>query len=242
MSARRAPDWLTRWEYAHRGRHSDGVPENSLAAAEAAIAAGMGIECDIQRSLDDHPIVFHDWNLKRLTGRPEETGELDADSLETLQLLGTDQHPVRLAKFLEAVAGRVPLLIEIKSRSGYDVDRTCVHVARLLTGYEGAVAVMSFDPRVARWFRNNSPETPCGLVMREDEHGQTQKGWQRRLALWIARPDFLAYHIKALPSRWVAGLRTKGMPVLTWTVDSSETRARALAHADALISERAGLA
>ncbi|NQZ48443.1 MAG: glycerophosphodiester phosphodiesterase, partial [Erythrobacter sp.] len=56
-----------RWEYAHRGLHSAGVPENSLAAAQAAIAAGMGVECDIQRSVDDHPMVFHDWDVDRLT-------------------------------------------------------------------------------------------------------------------------------------------------------------------------------
>jgi glycerophosphoryl diester phosphodiesterase len=242
MTARRAPDWLTRWEYAHRGLHGQGVPENSLAAAQAAIAAGMGIECDIQRSADDHPMVFHDWELERLTGGSGQTESFTADELEALQLLGTGQRPVRLAKFLEVVAGQVPLLIEIKSKRGYDVDWTCLYVSRLLAVYDGPHAVMSFDPRVARWFRRHSPKTPCGLVMREDERGQTQKGWQRRLALWIARPDFLAYHVAALPSRWVAGLRARGLPVLTWTVNSPETRARALAHAEALIAEGAGLA
>lgn len=123
MSARPAPDWLTAWEFAHRGLHGPGasgfVPENSLAAAAAAIDRGMGIECDIQRSRDDHPMVFHDWELGRLTGRPEATEQLDADNLETLSLLGTDQHPVRLARFLGVIAGRVPLLIEIKSQPDY---------------------------------------------------------------------------------------------------------------------------
>lgn len=242
MSERRAPDWLTRWEYAHRGLHSLGVPENSWAAAEAAIAAGMGIECDVQRSRDDHPVVFHDWKLDRLTGTKGETEQWIADDLETLRLLDTDQRPIRLATFLESLAGRVPLLIEIKSRPGYDVEWTCNCVRLLLKDYAGPHAVMSFDPRVARWFRRKSPETPCGLVIREDRHGQTQAAWQRRLALWIARPDFLAYHIAALPSRWVARLRAKGMPVLTWTVNSPETRARGLTYADALVVEGEGLA
>ena len=245
MSERRAPEWLTRWEYAHRGLHGANalglVPENSLAAAKGAIAAGMGIECDIQRSRDNQPMVFHDWDLARLTGEAGATGQRTASQLEQLCLLGTDQRPFPLSALLDLVAGRVPLLIEIKSRSGYDVASTCVHVSRLLADYTGDHAVMSFDPRVARWFRRHAPQTLCGLVMREDEHGQTQKPWQRRLALWIARPDFLAYHIAALPNRWVAGLRAKGMPVLTWTVNSLETRARALIHADALIAEGPGL-
>jgi glycerophosphoryl diester phosphodiesterase len=78
--------------------------------------------------------------------------------------------------------------------------------------------------------------------MREDEHGDTQKAWQRKLAMWFARPDFLAYHIAALPSGWVAKLRSRGLPVLTWTVNSPEHRARALTNADALIVEGAGVA
>jgi glycerophosphoryl diester phosphodiesterase len=78
--------------------------------------------------------------------------------------------------------------------------------------------------------------------MREDERGETQTPWRRKLALRIAQPEFLAYHINALPNRWVADLRAGGLPVLTWTVNSPETRTAGLAHADALIAEGAGLA
>ena len=68
------------------------------------------------------------------------------------------------------------------------------------------------------------------------------KGRRLVLLIPIAKPDFLAYHIAALPSARVAKLRDGGLPVLTWTVNSAETRARALLHADALVSEGAGLA
>ncbi len=242
MSARSTPDWLTRWEYAHRGLHSDGVPENSMAAAEAAITAGLGIECDIQRSADDEPIVYHDWELERLTGESGPIGVLSAAQIELLSYRDTEHRPARLATFLATVAGRVPVLLEVKSKRGYDVEPTCRQVSRLLQSYEGEHAVMSFDPRVPRWFRHNVPHTPSGLVMREDEYGYTRRGWQRKLALRSAQPDFLAYHVAALPNRWVAGLREKGLPILTWTVDSPELRERAAAHADALIVEREGLA
>lgn len=242
MSERHVPEWLTQWEYAHRGLHREGVPENSLAAADGAIAAGMGIECDIQMSADNVPMVFHDWDVARLTGEAGATGQRTASELEQLCLVGTDQHPLSLSTLLELAAGHVPLLIEIKSRRGHDVGRTCASVRHVLAGYGGPHAVMSFDPRVARWFRRHSPKTCAGLVMREDDRGNTQTPWQRRLALWIARPDFLAYHVAALPSRWVAGLRARGLPVLTWTVNSAEARVTGLAHADALIAEGAGLA
>ena len=218
------------------------MPENSLAAARLAMAAGMGIECDIQRSVDDRAMVFHDWDLLRLTGAVGETGQATGDAITSLRYVDSDEGPAALPELLALVASKVPILIEIKSKSDYDVFRSCEIVQRLLQQYSGDHAVMSFDPRVARWFRHNAPQTCAGLVMREDERGFTQKPWQRRLALWIAKPDFLAYHIAALPSPWVAGLRAKGMPILTWTVNSPETRIRAPEHADALIAEGAGLA
>jgi len=58
--------WLRGTLFAHRGLHGPGVPENSLSAYAAAIARGIGIECDVQKSGDGQPIVFHDWELDRL--------------------------------------------------------------------------------------------------------------------------------------------------------------------------------
>ncbi len=239
---REAPGWLTEWEFAHRGLHGPGVPENSLAAAEGAIARGMGIECDIQRSSDDHPMVFHDWELARLTGAAGETGQLPAAVLEELSLLGTDQHPVKLATFLEKVAGRVPLLIEIKSLPGYDVEWTCASVAWLLDTYQGAAAVMSFDPRVPEWFVINAPGVPRGLVGTDSYENGFEGVWRDPQVLAAAQPDFLAIDVRDLTRPEAAAWRAGGHPLLTWTVRSPETRALGLAQADALIAEGEGLA
>src|SRR3546814_1176760 len=89
----------------------------------------MGIECDIQRSRDDWPMVFHDWDLKQLTGEDGATESLLKDELQQLTYIGSDEHPATLAQLLDLVAGRVPLLIEIKSKAGYDVARSCKLVA-----------------------------------------------------------------------------------------------------------------
>nr|WP_255551888.1 glycerophosphodiester phosphodiesterase family protein [Erythrobacter crassostrea] len=221
--------------------HGKGVPENSLAAAEAAIAAGMGIECDIQRSANGDAIVFHDWETDRLTGVRGATTELSTVALKELTYHGTEESPATLPEFLSAIGARVPLLIEIKSRPGYDVEATCEAVKDALADYLGDHSVMSFDPAVVIWFRKHSPATCAGLVMREDEHGYTQTKKQRLDAFNAAKPDFLAYHIAALPNDWVMGLRQSGLPILSWTVNSSETRKLALANVDALVSEGNGL-
>ena len=233
--------WLKDWTYAHRGLHGAGRVENSPSAFRAALAAGLGIECDIQRSRDDWPMVYHDWNFSRLIGRDDECEMLTKDEWLALKYQDSDDSPFTLPDLLELVAGRVPLLIEIKSRQGYDVEWTCLYVGNSLRDYRGQFAVMSFDPRVSRWFRRFEPSMVRGLVMREDEHGHTQAAWQRHLALWIAKPDFMAYHVKALPNAFTASLRGSGMPLLTWTVNSAETLATARAHADAPIAEGDGL-
>ena len=233
--------WLSEWTYAHRGLHGNGVPENSLAAYAGAVERGMGIECDIQRSRDNAAMLVHDWELDRLTGVTGPTASYSADELVQIAFLDSEHKLAQLADLLALVDGKVPLLIEIKSRRRYDVEESCIAVRDALKNYRGAHAVMSFDPRVSRWFRGNSPQTLHGLVIREDEKGMTQKAWQRHFALWLARPDFVAYHVMALPNPMTCGLRKAGMPILTWTVDSAELLARAQIHADAPIAEGPGV-
>lgn len=233
--------WLRDWTYAHRGLHGEGVPENSLAAFAQAVERGMGVECDIQRSRDGCAMLLHDWELDRLTAVCGPLSEHSAEELAQVAFLDTEHRIARLEDLLPVVGGKVPILVEVKSRRGYDVKRSCEAVAEALTGYRGQHAVMSFDPRVAVWFAENSPDTLRGLVVREDEIGLTRKAWQRHVALWVARPEFIAYHVAALPNPMVASLRSRGFPVLTWTIDSPTSRARGAAHADALIVEGEGL-
>ncbi len=220
MTIRRAPDWLTGHEYAHRGLHREGVPENSIAAAEGAIAAGMGIECDIQLSVDGVPIVFHDWELSRLTNTEGVVSAQTAEALEALALLGTEEHPARLAHFLEVVAGRVPLLIEIKSLPGYDVTPSCAAVALAIQDYQGAVAVMSFDPRVPMWFAENAQSTLRGLVGTDSYENGFERVWRNAATLAEAQPDFLAIDVRDLTRPEAAAWRADGRPLLTWTVRS----------------------
>lgn len=242
MTARPAPGWLTQWEFAHRGLHGPGVPENSLAAAEGAMARGMGIECDIQMSGDGVPMVFHDWELDRLTGATGPVVSRSADELEALRLLGTDQHPVRLARFLDVVAGRVPLLIEIKSLPGFNIAACCRAVSEVLADYAGPFAVMSFDPRMGAWFFKHRSAYVRGLVGTDTYDGGFLSAWRAPGALDQAHPDFLALDIRDLPNAIADLWRADRRPLLSWTIRSPHLRSRALRCVDALIAEGDGLA
>ncbi|GGB88563.1 phosphodiesterase [Novosphingobium endophyticum] len=231
--------WIGEHDYAHRGLHGPGVPENSPAAFRRAVARGLGVELDVQRSSDGQPVVFHDTDLDRLTGETGPVARRSAAQLGAIPLAGSSETIPTLRQVLTAVAGRTPVLIEVKSRREQHPAALCLAVRRVLEGYTGPHAVMSFDPRVAHWYARHSPHTVRGLVVSEGEDRALPGKVRRHLALWRARPDFLAYDIRDLPSGFAAAQRRRGLPVATWTVRSAEHRERASAHADAAIFEGA---
>jgi len=234
--------WIGGHEFAHRGLHGPGVPENSAAAFAAAIARGMGIECDLQRSADGEAMVFHDWELDRMTGESGPVARRTAGQLRQVVLADSAEPIPTLRELLDQIAGRVPLMIEVKSRRDLRVGQLCLAVRRALEGYVGLHAVMSFDPRVARWFADHSPRTVRGLVVTEEDARTLSGRVRRHMALWHARPDFLAYDVRDLPSAFAAAQRARGLPVATWTVRTPDLRERARLHADAPIAEGAGVA
>lgn len=238
--------WLSGVTYAHRGLHGlgadgRGLPENSPSAFAAAIALGFGIECDIQRSSDGQAMVFHDGELDRLTAETGPLIERSAAQLGKICIHGSEDTIPTLRQLLDQVAGQVPLLIEIKSEPGTRIAAICLAVRRLLEGYRGPVAVMSFDPRVPRWFARHSPHVVHGLVMSEEGSRTLFARTRRHIMLWRAHTDFLAYDVRDLPSRFAAAQRRRGFPVLTWTVRSPDLLACAARHADAPIAEGAGI-
>lgn len=221
--------------FAHRGLHGAGRIENSRAAFAAAIAAGHGIELDVQASADGQAMVFHDAGLARLADARGAVAAWTAAELGRFRLQGSDETIPTLGEILALIAGRASLLIEVKSPNRA-VAALCRSVAAALVGYNGAVGVMSFNPEVGRWFARHAPERLRGLVVTEQKKGL--RGYaERPLALWRSSADFLAYDLRDLPSRFADAQRAKGVPVLTWTVRTLADRARAAEHASQIIYE-----
>lgn len=232
---------------AHRGLHAAGVPENSMAAFRAAIAGGFAIECDIQRSIDTVPMVFHDYDLKRLADADDLVAALTPAELAGYRLLGSDEGIPSLRQMLDEVAGRVPLLIEIKDttpQSGADVGDLPARVAALLAGYSGPVAVMSFNPHVAAAFHKAAPQIPVGLVT----CGYDATDWPQldaptrahlaRIADFDASGACFISHDRAdLDNPAVAALKARGVPVLCWTVKSAAQEKAARRVADNITFE-----
>ena len=221
--------------FAHRGLHGHDRTENGRGAFAEAIAAGRGIECDVQAAEGGRAVVIHDARLDRLTGREGAVAHLSTGELALLRLPDGSVIPT-LDELLALVAGRVPLLIEVKMPGPFD-PRLCESVAGSLAGYGGPVGAMSFDPRVGRWFAGHAPDVARGLVASNEGRRGRWVALRHLAAIRMARPDFLAWDVRDLPDPVPAAARRRGLAVFTWTVRTPGDRARARRHADQPIFE-----
>lgn len=234
---------------AHRGLHdaAQGVIENAAPAFEAAVAGGYGIECDLRPAADGTPFVFHDLELGRLIDHPGRIVDQPPSTLARLSYRDSSARLLGLAALLDLVAGRVPLLVEVKSEWQAPDLLFLSAIARHLSAYKGPAAVMSFDPAVVAALKPQLPHVPRGIVSGLYEGGgwwQDVVGPERayRLSHLIesgpAEPHFFAYHVKSLPTPVTRCLR-EGLriPLFTWTVRTEADLATAQQWADAPIFE-----
>lgn len=235
---------------AHRALHdvADRRPENSRAAIRAAMARGYGIEIDLQMSLDGQAMVFHDYDLARLTGLRGPIRQRTALDLGEIALAGGDGEGIpTLSEVLTLVAGQVPLLIEIKDQDGVmgpDVGPLEYAAAQALRGYAGPVALMSFNPHAVAVLTRAAPDLPRGL---------TTCGYDTRE--WPLLPPAICDHLRTIPDYDATGscfvshdiadlhnprladLHRAGAAILCWTVTSPEAEAEARKTADNITFE-----
>ncbi|RME14941.1 MAG: phosphodiesterase [Alphaproteobacteria bacterium] len=234
---------------AHRALHdlAEGRPENSRAAVRAAIEAGYGIEIDVQLSADGEAMVFHDPALDRLTDAHGPVRARTAAQLAVIPLKGDGEGIPTLAEILRLVAGRVPLLIEIKDQDGAmgeDVGPLEAAVARALEGYEGPVAVMSFNPHAMAAMARLAPGIARGLTTHAwDDPDSALLEHDHRAHLAVigdfdrVGASFISHDAHDLDNPRVKALKEAGVPVLTWTVRSPDEEAEARRQADNITFE-----
>lgn len=228
-------DWIKDVPVAHRGYHDMNreIWENTLSAFSRAIEAGFAIECDIQLSSDSVPMVFHDHDLQRLCNMNGEVRERTAGELRMLSIGGTADKIPTLRQMLDLVKGRVPLVIELKGLDAEQDDGFVEAVLEVLEGYEGKVALMSFDYHLLRALKVAECPWPVGLTA---EGVKPENFAAHREAMDLGL-DFTSYCVAHLPNDFVADLREKGAPVITWTVRDEIMRAQTYRYADQMTFE-----
>ncbi len=242
--------------FAHRGLYDNGgeAPENSLPAFAAAVEGGYAIELDIRLTADGEVVVFHDGSLERMCGLAMPVAALGLAELKELRLLGSRERVPLLSEVLALVAGRAPILVELKTglpgARPDEVRSLCRKAAELLDAYEGPYLVESFDYLALAWFREHRPQVMRGqlamglgcYVPALGKAGAAAIPARRRRMLsgllydFRSRPHFIAYRFQdAGPA--LACCRLLGAMSAAWTVRDVEEESRARKAFDAIIFE-----
>lgn len=236
---RKPAEWLTAQAIAHRGQWAKGAdyPENSLAAFRTAAANGYAVELDVQLTADGRVVVFHDDDLKRMTGTPGLVKDTSYAEIRELHLAGGTEHIPTLYQALRRVNGRTPVFVEIKNRG--DVGELEDKVAEELLDYRGKAAVISFNPYSLERVASKAPSIPRGQLssaLKGEDLAFYEVFLLRHLLMnWKSSPDFIAYDLVELPSLETRLQRRRGRPLIGWTAESAEDYTRAKGFCDAVI-------
>ncbi|MCJ8518310.1 glycerophosphoryl diester phosphodiesterase [Pseudorhizobium tarimense] len=227
-------DWIKDVPVAHRGYHdtNETVWENTFSAFSRAIDAGFAIECDLQLASDSVPVVFHDHTLERLCGIKGDVRERTSAELRMLAVGGTSDRIPTLKQMLKLVDGKVPLVIEVKGRPGED-DGFVEAILEDLEGYEGKVALMSFDHHILKELKAAGTSIPVGLTA----EGEKPEDFFRHDEAMRLGLDFISYAHAHLPNSFVTAQRQAGIPVITWTVRDEKARDHTYTYADQMTFE-----
>ncbi len=228
---------LRRWYYAHRGLHSPGIPENSMAAFRAAKEHGYGIELDVHLMKDGNLAVIHDSSLKRTAGADVRIEDLTVFQLDDYRLDGTDEKIPLLSEVLDLFSGEAPLIVELKtSKDNY--AQLCETACKMLDNYNGPFCIESFDPRCIKWLRKHRKTIIRGQLTMNYLRSKSKLPWLSKFAMThllfnvFTRPDFIACRFedrKNLSN--VLCEKYWGVQSVSWTLRTKENFETAL-HED----------
>lgn len=225
---------------AHRGLHSKTVAENSIKAFELAKNHNFAIEIDIHKLKSGEFAVFHDQNLKRMTGEDLNISTLSANKLKNFKLFDGQNIPL-LTDVLNLVDGQVPLLIELKPEDGFD-KKDLPALFKILDKYNHPemVAIQSFNPFIIKAVKKQKPTIFAGILASYKlKHIKGIKNFVARSLLLFSytKADFISYDINFLPNKYVARKKKKGIPVFAWVVKDNNQLKLSKTVADNIIFE-----
>jgi len=198
---------------AHRGMFDNiKIPENSIASFKNALKHNYSIELDIQLTKDNILVVFHDNNLKRMTGIDKLVEETNYEELKDLKLLNTNEHIPTLDEVLKLIDNKVLLDIEVKKTKR--IKEITNIIKEKLTNYNNYV-LKSFDPRIVRSLKKNI-NTEVGYLI-----GNKHNFLSSILVIKYSKADFLSISKKLLNTKKFQKLKNK-YQLLIWTIKDKD--------------------
>lgn len=207
---------------AHRGlfNNEKGIPENSIEAFKLAVENDFAIELDVHITLDEEIVVFHDNNIKRMTGVNAIVEDCTFEYLSSLNLINTKYNIPKLKDVLDLIDGKVPLLIEIKNTRR--VGKLELKLMEMLTLYNGKYIIESFNPLSLYFIRKRYPRVIIGQLASKN----------------LVKPNFIAYDINYINERFVNKCHRQGRYLYGWTAKTKKEIENFIKICDGVIFEK----
>ncbi len=229
--------------FAHRGLHGKGIPENSLAAFARLRERDLGVELDVRFTSDKKLVVFHDDNLKRLCGVDIPVASITYEELKNYRLFGTHEGVPLFEEVLNTLKG-MPVICEIKSLPGENVNEICEAVLRHMEAYNGFMCIESFNPYVVQWFSKNRPDVIRGQLSMNFFKEREGLAFVKAFAMThllinvLGRPDFIAYRFTDDSAGFYLCRRIFNPVCAAWTARGEKEQEQARLKYKAIIFEQ----
>lgn len=216
---------------AHRGYTKDAV-ENTIDSLESAAKHHAdAVELDIQLTKDNHFVVIHDFNLKRLTGDPRDVKDVTLNEIKSLTLKedGRESKIPTLDDFIEkAKELDMNLFIELKPHGGEPDNYTDMFISKMKEhGVEKKFKAMSLDHNVMRKIKAQDPNIETGFLI-PIQFGDFDN----------SDVDFYAVEDFSYNQNLADETHKKGRKIYVWTINSDQRIAHYLySSVDGIISD-----
>ena len=208
---------------AHRGLHKNKmIPENSMLAFKAAIEKNYAIEFDINITKDNQIVVFHDDDLNRLCNKKENIEDVSYDFLKDLNLYESNEKIPLLKELLDEVAGKIPLIIEIKKHKNIGLLENIL--LEMLKEYKGEYFICSFEKDILLWLEKNKPKEIRGLIF--ESLPIKFKKYEKIAFLYKyfkSKADFISLEDKLIDSSIYDFCKKKELDILVWTIKDKKS-------------------
>ena len=208
---------------AHRGLHKNKIiPENSMLAFKAAIEKNYAIEFDINITKDNQIVLFHDDDLNRLCNKKENIEDVSYDFLKDLNLYESNEKIPLLKELLDEVAGKIPLIIEIKKHKNIGLLENIL--LEMLKEYKGEYFICSFEKDILLWLEKNKPKEIRGLIF--ESLPIKFKKYEKIAFLYKyfkSKADFISLEDKLIDSSIYDFCKKKKLDILVWTIKDKKS-------------------
>lgn len=209
--------------FAHRGASGHAL-ENTWPAFKQASELRVGIELDIQLTADGIAIVYHDLQLKRLTGIKANICDLTYEELKHVAVrrrfkrFGSQSIPLAYEVFYWAKQKNIPLNIELKSSISAHPKGPEI-VAALVEGLKN-FHLSSFDIELLEQMKRMLPAAETAWIIKRGSQWQQLKDYG-----WI---DGVHFHKKFYKPKWLDPVAKMDKKIRLYGISGNEQFLRAL--------------